>query len=390
MSKLWRVGDEEIAYVKKAIKNGLNGDYVNKFEENFGTKFESKYAIALNSGTSALHACLAALGIGPGDEVIVPPLTFIATAFAVLYVGAVPIFADVDPNSFNISHSEIEKKINNKTKAIITVSLYGLPPQLTKISEIAKKNNLYLIEDNAQCVLGKCDNQLAGTFGDASIFSLQRSKHLTTGDGGVVITNNEEIALEVRRIVDLGYAKLTAKPVTNESFKDIIQDPNYKRHLSLGYNFRMPEVCCAIGLAQLDKLDYLIKLRKDISLIYEDAISKCNWLQVQKTDNNLEHSWWTFVFKILPEKTYVSWKDFKNKFKSNGGDSFYAAWSLSYLEPAMYGLEFKKHNIKYEEGICPVAESLQPLLVQLKTNYKDLRIAELQAKAIKKTIRDLS
>ena len=105
---------------------------------------------------------------------------------------------------------------------------------------------------------------------------------------------------------------------------------------------------------------------------------------------NLEHSWWTFVFKILPEKTYVSWKDFKNKFKSNGGDSFYAAWSLSYLEPAMYGLEFKKHNIKYEEGICPVAESLQPLLVQLKTNYKDLRIAELQAKAIKKTIRDLS
>ena len=176
-----------------------------------------------------MHAALGVLDIGEGDEVILPPLTFIATAFAVLYVGAVPVFADVDANTFNISPEEIKKKITSKTKAIITVSLYGLPPQLDEIKEIADSRNIVLIEDNAQCVFGKCNEKIAGTFGDLSIFSLQRSKHLTTGDGGIVITDDEELASKVRKFADLGYSRLTAKPITNENFKSIIQHPTYKK-----------------------------------------------------------------------------------------------------------------------------------------------------------------
>ncbi len=386
MSKFWRVGKEEISFVEKAINNGLNGKYVSEFEEKFSLKFDIKYSIALNSGTSALHASLAALDIGPGDEVIVPPLTFIATAFSVLYVGAIPVFADINPDSFNISVDEIHKKITRKTKAIITVALYGLPPQLDQIKKIAERNKLFLIEDNAQCVYGKCNNKLAGSFGDLSIFSLQRSKHLTTGDGGVVITNNENLAEKVRKFADLGYAKLTAKPVTNESFKDIIQDPNYKRHLSVGFNFRMPEVCCAMGLAQLEKLDYFIKLRTEISLRYLDAVSGCDWIKVQKIDPNLTHSWWSFVFMLCPERNGVTWKNFKKEFKNNGGDSFYGAWSLSYLEPALIGMKFKENKSFFDKGLCPLAESVQPYLVQLKTNYSDINYAIEQSIALKNTI----
>ena len=390
MSKLWRVGSEEIAYVTKAIKNGLDGKFCTEFEERFSEKFGVDYAIALNSGTSALHATLGAIGIGEGDEVIVPPLTFIATTYAVLYVGAVPIFADIDPSSFNISPHEIQKKITSKTKAIITVSIYGLPPQLTEIRNIADKNNIFLIEDNAQCIFGKCDNKIAGTFGHASIFSLQRSKHLTTGDGGVVLTDNENIAEKVRKFADLGYARLTAKPINNENFKNIIQHPSYKRHSSIGYNFRLSEVCCAMGIAQLEKIDLLLNLREKISLMYKDAVYDCKWLKSQSICKNLTHSWWTFVLRIIPEETNTTWDEFKNTFKKNGGDSFYGAWSLSYLEPALEGKEFKESNIIFKKGLCKVAEKIQPNLIQLKTNYKSIEMMESQVNALRKTIIELS
>jgi len=146
--KLWRVGAEELEYVRQAIEGGLTGKFTKKFEARFAEKFGVAYAISVNSGTSALHTAMLALDIGPGDEVIVPPLTFIATAYAPLYVGAVPIFADVDPDTFNIDPYEIEAKITPRTKAISTVSLYGLPPDLDKIERIAKKYNLKIIEDN--------------------------------------------------------------------------------------------------------------------------------------------------------------------------------------------------------------------------------------------------
>ena len=290
MSNFWRVGKEELSYVEKAIDNGLNGFYTTKFEELFADKFNIKYAIAVNSGTSALHAALGALDIGEGDEVIVPPLTFIATAFSVMYVGAVPVFVDVDPNSFNICPEQIKNKITKKTKAIITVSLYGLPPQLDQIKDIAQSEKIALIEDNAQCIHGLCNKKIAGTFGDISIFSLQRSKHLTTGDVGIVTTNNQELAQKTRRFADLGYERLTAKPINNENFKNVIQHPSYKRHSSLGYNFRMPEVCCAMGIAQLEKMDIFLKLREEIAAIYYEAVDDCKWIKVQEVSAPISDS----------------------------------------------------------------------------------------------------
>ena len=187
---LWRVGKLEKKYVNLAIDGGLTGKYTKEFEKLVCEKFGCRYAIAVNSGTSALHVSMLALGIGIGDEVIVPPLTFIATAYAPIYVGATPIFVDIDPDTFNIDTNKIVSKITKKTKAIIPVSLYGLPSDLISIKHIAKKYNLKIIEDNAECVFGKINDKTVGNFGDISIYSLQRSKHLTSGDGGIITTND--------------------------------------------------------------------------------------------------------------------------------------------------------------------------------------------------------
>ena len=171
------------------------------------------------------------------------------------------MFADINSETFNIDPGLIEEKITHRTKAIVTVSLYGLPPEMNSIMDIAKRYKLRVLEDNAQCVLGKYENKIAGTIGDISIFSLQRSKHLTTGDGGVIITSDESLAEKCRKFADLGYRTLTAKSITNEDIKEKIQQPDFKRHDLIGYNFRMPEVCAAMGLAQLDKIDDLIQKR---------------------------------------------------------------------------------------------------------------------------------
>ena len=389
-NKLWRVGDEEIKYVRQAIKGGLTGDFTKTFESRFAEKFGVEYAIAVNSGTSALHAAMAALNIGPGDEVIVPPLTFIATAFAPLFVGAVPVFADVDPQTFNIDPNDIRKKITTKTKAIITVSLYGLSPEMDQIMEIARHHGLKVVEDNAQCVLGQYKGQIVGSLGDISIFSLQRSKHLTSGDGGVAITNDEKVAEKFRKFADLGYRTLTAKPISNENFKEIIQRPDFKRHEFIGYNFRMPEVCAAMGLAQLDKMEILLEKRVAIAELYEKAIQGCDWLIPQKTPKEVVHSYWTYVMKLDVTQKSITWVKFRESFRNNGGDRFYGTWSLSYLEPALEGMNFPGHGVRYDKGLCPVAESLQPYLIQLKTNFEDMRYAQQQADALSRTIKQLS
>jgi len=382
----WRIGNDELKHIEELFCAGFTGSMTGKFEESFAAAFNAKYVIAVNSGTSALHSAVYALDIGPGDEVIVPPLTFIATAYAPMFVGAVPVFADIDSETFLIDPNEIERKITSKTKAIITVSLYGLSPNMDRIMEIADKNGLKVIEDNAQCVYGKYNDQIVGSFGDIAIYSMQRSKHLTSGDGGVVITNEAKLAERCRKFCDLGYRTLTAESSSNESFKQFIQHPDYKRHDIVGYNFRMPEICAAIGLGQLEKLEMFVNKRITIANYYQKAVESCKWLKPQLVPDNIIHSYWTYVLRIDDENTNITWDDFRDQFVKNGGEPFYGAWSLCYLEPALEGLFFKENNIRYEKGLCPIAEKIQPNLIQLKTNYEELDYARQQADILYKTI----
>lgn len=378
-NKLWRIGVEEKAEISKCLSSGLNGSTTKKFEVAFAKKFKSKYAISLNSGTSALHVALLAFGVKRKDEVIVPPLSFIATAYAPLYCGATPVFADIDKETFNIDPKDIINKITSRTKAIIAVSLYGLPANLDKIKKIANKHNIKLLEDNAECIYGKCNNKSIGTFGDISIFSFQRSKHLTTGDGGMLITNNKDLAQKSRKYADLGYRRLTAESISNEDIKSSIQHFSYKRHELVGYNYRMPDICAAIGIAQLAKLNMLVKKRIQIAKILINILKKYNWIKVQKIPKNYESSFWTVSFLIIKNEINI-WDKFRNKFIEFGGDPFYGAWALSYNEPSFLNIN---KNIKKN---CKNANQIQNKIIQLKTNYKTLQEAKKQSKILKKTL----
>jgi len=390
MGTLWRIGEEELSYIEKAVDSGLSGEMNNELEEKFAKRFGVKYAIGVNSGTSALHSALFAANVKSDDEVIVPPITFAAPAFAALHLGAVPVFADVDPRTFVIDPEDIRRKITEKTKAIIPVHLYGLPADMDPIMELAQKYDLKVIEDCAESYLGAYRGRIAGTIGNLAIFSLERSKHITSGNGGIVITDSEELAEKVRKFSGLGYSTLSAKQGSYKATLDKVQHPDFKRHELLGFNYRLPEVCAAMALAQLGKLDELVEKRREIASLYDEAIEGCEWLTPQVIPEGCRSSFWTYVIKLEGEEGGISWIDFRKRYLEYGGERFYAAWSVVYLEPALEGMRFPKHNLKYERGLCPVAEELQPKLIQLKTNFMDVEYARKQASALKRTIREFS
>ncbi len=390
--KLWRVGDEELEYIEEAVRGGLSGAMNSRFEEAFAAKFEVEYAIGVNSGTSALHCALAAVGVEKDDEVIVTTLTFAAPALAVLHQKAIPVFADVDPDTFTIDPKDIEKKITKRTKAIIPVALYGLPADLDPIMEIANEKGIKVIEDNAECFLGRYKGKLAGTLGNMAIYSFERSKHMTTGNGGMITTDSEILAERARKFSILGYTTLTAKQASYKVSMDTVQQPDFKRHELPGCNYRLPVICAAMGLAQLEKLDMFVERRRQIASLYDEAVEGCPWLKPQKVPQGYVNTYWTYAMKLEGEEYGMSWMDFRKTFLEQGGERFYAAWCVNYLEPVFQNIRIPGtagHNMEYREGLCPVAERLQKNLIQLKTNFEDLEYARTQADALRRTIKKI-
>ena len=364
---------------------------VKRLEDGFAKKFEANYAIAFANGTATLHTSLEAAGVGLGDEVIVPPLTMSSTTFAVLHANAIPIFADVESDTFIISSKFIAEKITPRTKAIITVALYGLSPDMDPIMDIAKKHNLIVIEDDAQCFLGKYKGRMVGTIGDMASFSFQGSKHMTSGEGGMVITNNHELALKLRRYSCLGYAGVDVKK--GKITKKDIQDPEYNRHMVLGWNYRMSDVCAAVCLGQLERLEELVERRREVASLYKDVMKNCEWLVPQKVMDDYENAYWTYAVKLNHPR--ITWYEFRDKYLELGGDGIYAAWKLSYLEPFFQSFNFlgrekfiKEYGLySYKKGICPIAEYLQSRMLQFKTNYWNLDLADEKMDALRKTIK---
>lgn len=385
-----RISELEKKYVLDALDNEFatskNSTYNNKLEQAFAKKFNVKYAIGHCNGTATLHVALLACGVKPGDEVIVPALTMSSTSIPVVLIGAIPVFADSDIDTFEISADSIEKCITNKTKAIITVSLYGLAPDYDKIIAICKKHNLALIEDNAECFLGEYKGKFVGEFGDFASFSFQASKHLTAGEGGMLITNNEELADKARRFNCLGYAGVSAKK--GKITRNDIQDPNYSRHISFGYNYRMSELQAACALGQLERADELVHRRIEVATIFDKVIANQKLLKKQYNPEGYKNSYWTYCLVLDTDDPDVDWYRFRDLFQKNGGDGYYAAWKLSYNEPAYQEILQNHRGVwqKYDRNCCPNAEYLQKRMIQLKTNYWDLDEAKRQAEILAKTI----
>lgn len=393
MTQNWRIGNKEYEYLKEVLDSGFPGgasvNFTARLEAAFAQKFDSKYAISHANGTATLHSALAAAGVERGDEVIVPPLTMASTSLAVLHQGAIPVFADIDPDTFLIDPASIAERITPRTKAIIPVALFGLSPEMDPIMDLAAKHGLVVIQDAAQCFLGTYKGRVVGSIADMASFSFQNSKHITCGEGGMVTTSNLEYADRVARFASLGYGLVSAGAGKSKIDKRSIVRPDFKRHVSLGFNYRMSELCAAFTLAQFERLDEFVSWRKKSADALAAVVADCPWLTPQHTPEYCGHSYWAYVVRLEPDRGAPEWGAFYDKFLELGGDGFYGAWSLTYLEPTFQdGTVFQDKSLvrSYPAGTCPVAERTQPRLVQFKTNYGDQTTIDRQSEILAKTI----
>jgi len=390
----------ELKYLKKVLNSenwsATSGSWNYTLEKEFAGKFGIRYAVAMNSGTSTLHAALEAAGVCPGDEVISPALAVIMDTTATIHANAVPVYADVDPRTFTIDPTDIERKITPRTKVIIAVSLYGLPPDMDRIMAVAKKHNLVVIEDNAQCLLGKYKGKLTGTIGHMASYSFENSKHISCGEGGMIITDNERYAELVRKIGGHGYKNLKAEEGRVRLNQDVFQNPNYKRHDEIGWNYRLSEFNAVVALAQLERTDELFGMRLKSAELFKDAISGAKYFIPQKIPSGYENSYYTFAV-LYEGKAHldISWEEFRKEYIKEGGDGFYGANSVSYLEPVMVDRKFVKRcpwvykNIRYKKGSCPTAEMVQQKMMLFKTNYRNIALAEKKAIVLRRLIKKL-
>lgn len=293
-------GKEEFNAVKKIILSGkfVSGNIVDKFEKDFAKFIGTKYAIALNSGTAALHTALRSLNIKKGDEVIVPAISFVSTATAVLHQGATPVFCDVDINSFCIDPKSFSAQITKKTKAVIPVHFAGGACDIKEILRIAKKNKILVIEDCAQAHGTKIEDKLVGSFGDISCFSFYATKHMTTGEGGMICTNKKKIYEFCKSFRNHGMI-------------------NRDTHKFLGYNFRMNEMSAAIGRVQLKKINNLNNKRVKNSLYLIKKLKSYNtWFKVQDTIENIYHTYFWCPVRIISKK--ISIEEVRKRFLKRG------------------------------------------------------------------------
>ena len=385
------IGAED-QYVAEVLNSEFRGsratNMVKRAEECFALLTNSRFSIGFVNGTATLHTALESLNLQPGDEVIVPPLTMSATAFSVLQANAVPIFADVDRDTYQISVEGVKNRITERTKAIITVALYGTCPDYYPLLKIA--GQIPIIEDNAEAIGTTYDGKIIGSFGAFGSYSFQSSKHLSAGEGGMLTCNTEELATKARKIQSLGYSAVGA--TKSKISKHEIQSPDYLRHEVLGWNYRMSDLTAAVVLGQIESAKYLGDIRMKAATNFSHALDSCKWLKPQETNALANHSFWAFPVTI--QRDDISWFEFRDQFKLQGGKGIYAAWQLTYLEPVFKNRNFlgrerfmpEDYFDKFGEGYCPNAEYLQPRILAFRTNEWDLDESKHQADALFKTI----
>ena len=313
------IDDADIEAVVKVLKSDYltTGPAVAAFEKKVADYVGAKYAVAVSNGTAALHvACLAA-GIGEGDEVITTPITFAASANCVLYCGGTPVFADIDPDTYNISPEELEKKITFRTKAIIPVHYTGQPCDMDAILEIAHKHNLLVVEDGAHALGAAYKGKKIGSIADMTCFSFHPVKPVTTGEGGMIVTDNEEL---YRRLVLYRSHGITRDKDMMQQYEEQLQqssdpalqeaadmlrgdviDPGgwYYQQLELGYNYRITDISCALGASQMDKLDHFLERRRQIAKKYDEAFADIPQIKTPWQQEGCQSGWHLYMIQTM-------------------------------------------------------------------------------------------
>jgi perosamine synthetase len=312
------------------------------FEQAFCDRIGTKRAVAVNSGTSALFLCLKAMGIGPGDEVITTPFTFIATATSIMMTGARPVFADIDPDTLNLDVSAASAWINDRTKAILPVEVFGNPAGMDTLVKFARDNHLKIIEDACEALGSELDDQKVGTFGDMSVFAFYPNKQMTTGEGGMILTDHDEWADLCVSLRNQGRSTQGA----------------WLGHERLGYNYRLSDINCALGLAQLSRLDEFVAKRAQVATWYQERLTQETRLTVPFGPQNGTMSWFVFVIRLEDSYSQAD-RDTLLKYLNDQGIQ-----SSNYFPP-LHLQPFIADQYGYSEGDFPITESISQRTIAL-------------------------
>lgn len=364
------IGEEEKKAVLEVIESGVLSQFVGTWSKNFNggpkvklfedacrQKFNVKHAISVNSWTSGLICAVGALDINPGDEIILSPWTMSACAASILHWGAIPIFADIESTTFNIDPLSIEKNISPNTKAILAIDIFGHSCNIDTIKKIAKTHNLKIITDSAQAPGSENKGRVTGTIGDIGGFSLNYHKHIHTGEGGIVVTNNDYYADRIRLIRN--HAESVAQGLGVNNYANLI-----------GYNFRLGEIESSIGIEQLKKLDSLVEKKRNNANQLTEHLSNLKGLQLPLVREDNLHSYYIYPLVLDLEILKTSREKIINALKSEGVDGLMSGYVNVHLLPTFqkkiaYGsqgfpwtYEKSRKDINYDKGICPIAEKL--------------------------------
>ena len=368
-----RFGEEELQQLKEALdQNTLfywAGNKVKEFTKKFANLYGVNHCVAVSSGTASLHVALGAVGITCGDEVITSPITDMGSVIGILYQNGIPVFADLDPYTYNLDPKSIEEKISDKTKAILVVHLAGNAADMDAIMDIARRYNLKVIEDCAQSYMCYYKGRLAGTIGDIGCFSLNDFKHISVGDGGMLIMNDEELYKKAFRFADKNYNRLAADPVATRAIQ------------YLAPNYRMNELMGAVAIAQLDKLESICERRNAYGDGITEGITGLPGIYPHKVLEGCKSSYWFYMFRVDESILGVSRNDFSRALAAEGIPN-----SAGYIPICVYEYDIftKKNaypgtgcpfdckyygkNIEYFKGLCPTAEEILKTAIRVPVN----------------------
>ncbi|MCX7795436.1 MAG: DegT/DnrJ/EryC1/StrS family aminotransferase [bacterium] len=355
--------DSDIQAVLEVLKSGrlALGPKMREFEELMAEYIGVKYAVAVSSGTAGLHILVRALGIKEGDEVLVPSFTFSASVNAILYERAKPIFVDIEPETYNLDPDDLERKITKKTKAIMVVDIFGHPAEWSKILEIADRYNLKVIDDSCEALGAEYKGKKVGQFGDCACFAFYPNKQMTTGEGGMIVTNNEKIAKLSMSLRNQGRGEMSA----------------WLHHERLGYNYRMDEMSSALGVSQLKRIELFLQKREHVARMYTEKLSKYSWVRPPVVKPYVRMSWFVYVVTLKEglDRDEVIKKMEKRGIPARG------YFSPIHLQP------YIREMFGTKEGMLPVTEDIarRTLALPFHNNLREEEIVEV-VRALKESI----
>ncbi len=360
-----RYGEEELAALEEALQQETlfyaQGKQVSQLEADFAAKHGASFAVATSSGTASIHAAMIAGGIGPGDEVIVSPITDMGSIVPILYQGAVPVFADLDPHTYTIAPAAVEALITAKTRAILAIHLGGNACHMAELDALAQAHDLLLIEDCAQAFGSRYQGRPVGTLGQMGCFSYNEFKHISCGDGGIVLTDDAELALRLRLATDKCY---------NRNAQGTERNPTF-----LANNYRMTELQGAVAVAQLTKLDNIVERRRQWCTALSKRLAGISGLALPQETPGAESSWWFYMLRVIPAELGASTDDFAKALQAEGlrvsahyiGQCIYE-YPIFVEHSAFEGGEHPYMQRTYGKGLCPEAEAILASCVTLAIN----------------------